>query len=279
MLVVNTSIFDQKNFISDCKKSSGFTWEGIASYLGVSRAMAFLYYNSACQLPFDRYLALCGLVGQSPNISLAVEAKGTMTTINVPRVLDESLAELLGILAGDGHISAKNYEVNVAGHKFLDKEYHKEHVALLFFDIFGLSVRFKECLIKKARHLRVYSKELAFYLSNNFGLPLGKKLGHLHIPSMLFDNLVFLKCFLRGLFDTDGSIYKRRKRDLVVSIISKDTVFLSEVASALSLLGFHPSVSGKNLYLYRHAEVERFFIEIQPVNRRHLDRWEVFRLL
>ena len=81
---------------------------------------------------------------------------------------------------------------------------------------------------------------------------------------------------MRGLFDTDGSVYRRRKRDIVASIISRDPPFLEQVAKALREMGFNPSVSGKNLYLYSNNQVKKFFEEIQPANKKHLERYDRF---
>jgi len=82
-----------------------------------------------------------------------------------------------------------------------------------------------------------------------------------------------VKSYLRGLFDTDGSLYFRRKSEKIVSIISRDPQFLKEVKFALGGLNYSPSVSGKNLYLYQQREINRFFSEIKPANTKHTQKY------
>ena len=51
---------------------------------------------------------------------------------------------------------------------------------------------------------------LVNYLSKTFLLPVGKKKNYLHIPHQINNNKKLLERYLRGLFDTDGYVQKRR---------------------------------------------------------------------
>ena len=110
-------------------------------------------------------------------------------------------------------------------------------------------------------------------MNKEYGIPIGKKKGQLHIPLQLQKNEGFLKSYLRGLFDTDGSLYFRRKSGKVISIISRDHSFLKEVKNALKQLNFSPSLSGKNLYIYNQEEINKFFSEIKPANSKHMKKY------
>ena len=96
----------------------------------------------------------------------------------------------------------------------------------------------------------------------------------MHIPIRILVNSEYLTAYLRGLFDTDGSFYIRRKKDKVVSFIARDKDFLEEIANALRVLGYYPTVSGKNLYIYRQSDIRRFFEQIRPKYPKHTDRYK-----
>ncbi len=267
---------DQISFMRLVKERSNLKWEKIAHFLGIHRSMIFFYLNGKSKIPYENYKKLCSLAKIKQSHKSYVFIKNKIQPINKINMIDNNLAELLGILAGDGHISNINYEVCVSGHMILDKEYINKNVVFLFEKLFGLDSKLK--IYKPYTHLRccVNSKLLIEYLSKEFNLPVGKKKGNLHIPKQIIEDKLLLKYYIRGLFDTDGSVYFRRKKDIVVSIISGDLLFLNEVKNALKILGYNPCVSGKNLYLYKKEEVKRFFSEINPINKKHLDRYSNF---
>lgn len=42
-------------------------------------------------------------------------------------------------------------------------------------------------------------------------------------------------------------------------------------------LSFTPSLSGKNLYLYRTKEIDKFFEEIKPSNTKHTQKYVFYK--
>ena len=263
---------EQREFMRDAKNASKLTWEKIASLLGISRAMIFVYLKGTSKIPRENYLRLCSMAGKNPAMKY-VEIFNKEQDIKQIGEMTEDMAEFLGILAGDGCLSLSNHEVAVSGHLKLDEEFMLGRVALLIFGLFGVRVKIKRHQRNNNIRCVVNSKKLSNFLASRFGHPKGKKLGKLHIPQEIAESPRFLSAYLRGLFDTDGSVYMRRKRGLVLSIISKDALYLQEVKKGMEDLGFHPSVSGKNLYLYRQHEIDRFFLRIKPQNRKHLQRF------
>ncbi|HLD87683.1 MAG TPA: LAGLIDADG family homing endonuclease [Candidatus Nanoarchaeia archaeon] len=263
---------EQREFMRDAKNASKLTWEEIASLLGISRAMVFVYLKGTSKIPRGNFLRLCGIAGKNPAVKF-VEIFNKEQDIRQIGEMTEEMAEFIGILAGDGSLSLSHHEVAVSGHLKLDEEFMIGRVARLLSRLFGVRVKIKRHLKNNNIRCVVNSKRLSNFLASRFGLPKGKKLGKLHIPQEIAESPKYLSSYLRGLFDTDGSIYMRRKRSLVLSIISKDALYLQEVKKGMEDLGFHPSVSGKNLYLYRQHEIDRFFLRIKPQNRKHLQRF------
>ena len=85
-----------------------------------------------------------------------------------------------------------------------------------------------------------------------------------------------MKAFVRGFFDTDGSIYKLRF-GLQISITNHSLPLLIALQSMLRTLGYSVSeVSVGRIYITRRNQVARFFSEIAPMNSKHTQRFEKF---
>lgn len=79
--------------------------------------------------------------------------------------------------------------------------------------------------------------------------------------------------FLKGFFDTDGSVYKLRF-GTQISFTNKSLPLLQSTRRMLLLLGYQPSsISGYRVYLTKQKSILRFFKEIKPANPKHLVRF------
>ena len=86
-----------------------------------------------------------------------------------------------------------------------------------------------------------------------------------------------MKAFLRGFFDTDGSVYKL-KFGIQLSFTNKSMPLLTALQKALFELQYKPSeISSWKIYLTRKEDIKRFFSEIKPQNKKHLDRFKSFK--
>ena len=85
-----------------------------------------------------------------------------------------------------------------------------------------------------------------------------------------------MKRFLRGFFDTDGSIYKLRY-GIQISFKNYSHPLLKSLQKMLSGLGYKPSrISSHSVYLTRISDVARFFEDIKPANMKHIKRFDKF---
>ena len=92
----------------------------------------------------------------------------------------------------------------------------------------------------------------------------------------VFSRPEFMAAYLRGLFDTDGTVYKLRW-GMQISFKSKSAPLLVSTRQMLLNLGFSPSrVSADAVYLTKKADVILFFEEVRPHNPKHLKRFEAF---
>ena len=266
----------QTQFLTSVKKKTNKSWEELAQILKVSRSMIFFYRNEHSKLPHKHYLILCRLasIKIDPHLQ-TINIKNKPEKIKISQ-LNEKFAEFLGALAGDGHMNKVTYEISISMDKDLDKQYAKQ-VLKLYKELFDIKAR--TYIQKDYNKIKcfAYSKELVNYLSNKYNIPIGKKKGNLRIPKQIKNNKPLLRAYIRGLFDTDGSIHRHHPKTAMLGIISRDPAFIKDVKQALVKLNFTVSLSNKNLYIYKKKEIDRFFKEIKPSNAKHNYKYKYYK--
>lgn len=198
--------------------------------------------------------------------------------INIPAD-NEKLAEFLGILVGDGHLS--DYQVSIYMNSISDKEY-ADFVQKLIGRLFDVFV--SKRIVKKEHTIRIVasSKNLVAFL-NKRGMPVGNKLkSDLKIPDWIRERPIYEKAFIRGLFDTDGCVYLdahkingRKYFYMGWTITSYADSLRADIIAILKQNGFSPTqrFSQKSVYLRRQEEIRRYFEEIGTSNLKHLNRY------
>lgn len=163
--------------------------------------------------------------------------------IRLPTHLTPLLAEEIGIHLGDGFLSSKRYEYRLKGHKIDEKWYYIDYLKYMYKFLYNLELNIKN-----------YSDTIGFEISslalwdfkvNVLGITAGRK-DNLVVPDIIKVNDEKILCaFLRGFFDTDGSVaflYKSGKGNYYpcITITQKSHKVIEEVAEMLRMLGFSP---------------------------------------
>ena len=105
------------------------------------------------------------------------------------------------------------------------------------------------------------------------GLVHNKVESQVDVPLWIFSKDHFIKSFLRGFFDTDGSVYKLR-HGVQISFCNRSLPILKSLQLMLKKLEYNPSsISLYNMYLTRRVDVKKFFKEIKPSNPKHVSRY------
>lgn len=92
------------------------------------------------------------------------------------------------------------------------------------------------------------------------------------IPAWIFRRKVYLKSVLRGLIDTDGSVYKMHK-GVQISFSNLSKLLLADVRQAFLDLNFSPSkISAHSVYLTRKSDINKYITEIGFKNKKHEER-------
>ena len=190
--------------------------------------------------------------------------------IRIPARYTADLAEFFGIMLGDGNLTKSQIKVTL-GTK--EMKYAK-YITLLFKNIFGPTPKIA---IRKSEYKDVYigSVDLVRWLQNE-GLIFNKVSKQVSAPKWINGSDIYQKRFLRGFFDTDGSIYKLRYGHQI-SFRNESIPLLLSLQDALKQLHYKPSeITCGKIYLTRKDDIVRFFREISPKNPKHLERFRKF---
>ena len=199
--------------------------------------------------------------------------------INYPQK-SSKLAELIGILIGDGGIT--NYQVRVTLNKETDKEYVL-YVVKIFEDLFHLNPTTREEKDEKVCEVVVSSRNLVEHLIK-LGLKKGNKIKQqIDIPGWIKKNRKFKIACLRGLVDTDGCFYIDIHRIKTKHYFNPGIDFTTysfplflSVKKILEDLSYHPTGEKEHVRLRRENEIIRYFEEIGSNNTKHVLKFSNF---
>jgi len=141
--------------------------------------------------------------------------------IRLPSSLNADLAELIGIIIGDGHLEFRN-RIDKKGRSFtssaiiisgnLKEKSYMCFVMDLFKRVFNCHSKLTKENGRNALRICIYSLTMVQYLNKICQIPVGKKSHNVSIPSIIKTASHKEKCsFLRGLADTDFSLTFKNK--------------------------------------------------------------------
>lgn len=187
--------------------------------------------------------------------------------ISIPQAYSPELAEMFGILLGDGHVTHFQLQVTLGDKELSYAKYVQRLVKFLFNGRPKISIR-------KQGYRTVYlgSTEVTQYLFNE-GLVKNKVAAQVGVPAWIQKEPKFYGYFIRGFFDTDGSVYAL-KFGTQISFTNYSLPILEALHFMLQSLEYSPSkISHHKIYLTKRDDVDRFFMEIQPKNIKHVKRY------
>lgn len=201
--------------------------------------------------------------------------------IRVPK-RSAALAEFLGAMMGDGHVGA--YQATLTTNATTDLA-HARHIRRLAQVLFDIRPSLVMRSAANACVVIMSSVELCDFLERQ-GLPRGSKLRiGVRIPPWIPKNPAFSRACIRGLFDTDGSVYLDRHMIKGRSYAHVGLVFTNRepnilrfFSDALEGTGFNPTQTSRYaVFLRRAKEIDRYFELVGTSNPKHRKRYEQFR--
>lgn len=201
--------------------------------------------------------------------------------IKLPDKITPKLAELIGVIIGDGNIYMKKsrYELHIYGDIKEDEDYHKRVILKLFKELFNLNTESKEKYFKtnSCRRIDIKSKAIISFFNKIIGLKPGKK-HNIQIPKIIFDsNKEVIYSFIRGLADTDFYLkFKTRygKKNYYPILIGNfgDKSFSYRLKELFERIDFHSHIEHRTKY-DKMRKKEYFSYAINIVGKKNLERW------
>lgn len=201
----------------------------------------------------------------------------TRKKVRFPRKNAE-LAELLGIILGDGSIT--HYQVTVTLNSITDADY-AYWVKGLCEKLFGVKVHAGRR--ENTINLTISGVGMVEFLLKN-GLKIGNKIrNRVDIPTWIGKSRIFSHACVRGLIDTDGCVYldthyinRKRYKYICLAFTSYSGSLLKSVYKVLFSGGLNPTLYKNNLKLRKENDVYRYYKLIGSHNTKHLSKLENF---
>lgn len=187
------------------------------------------------------------------------------------------LAEFIGTMMGDGGLS--KYQACITLHHIDDRKYI-DFVAKRIKKLFHIAPSLYHTPIDSVFNIVISRVEVVNYL-HSLGLPIGNKVKQeFDIPDWIKENRRFAIACVRGLIDTDGSIFTHSYKVKGTWYQYKKLSFCSHsqplrysVAKILTDLGMRARISGYDVRLDSVSDMETYFALVGSSNPKHLKRY------
>ncbi len=209
---------------------------------------------------------------------------GTLKEIAYPKESKE-LAELIGIILGDGNIhvfqgKSTSHMVRIAGDSNKDRDYLLNHVKPLFETLFKIECKIHKHKSFNALYIIINSKKVVEFLLDK-GLVAGNKIKQgVGIPYWIKKKKSWYAACIRGLMDTDGSLYLLKPHwpnIMQICFTNRNLVLLNEVKEGLEILDIRCSkicykTNTPKIYVTQKKAVRKFYKVVSFRNNKHLHK-------
>ncbi len=287
----------QRDLILREKKHLNLTWRDFSRKLGIKPGKLHAYYYEETLLPseiFEKFVLKESY--RNKILELRKEgwgrilggknSNGNTKAINLPETSLE-LAEFFGIMLGDGNLTKLKgyklgtYEARIVGDSRNDKDYLFSYVKPLIERLFKVEVKVFKQKQRNAMVLVVQGRRLVDFLESKGFVPGDKLKNNLIIPAWIVSNKKFLRVCLRGLYDTDGTVYKLTNQNSHQIVFTNYNIhLLNQVRDSLISFGINPSRISRNrdVMITKKSELKRFLKEVGFRNFKHLKKVKMWNL-
>ena len=212
---------------------------------------------------------------------------------------NEKTAEIVGMSLGDGSLTIRNDKKNKGLLRFQMRGHVEERI---YYDQYVKSLFDKHIGVVQITHYKGKNASYGICSEKNevcrnlhyLGIPIGVK-KELQIPSWIKQNTHHLRGFIRGFFDTDGSVFcgkdynypEKKHIKIRMSGVSISFQFIKEISQSLSHLGVHnlvikpykkndPRFGDINKIQIDGPNVVNYFKIIGSHNPKHITKYQVW---
>ncbi len=209
----------------------------------------------------------------------------------------EVMAEIVGLCFGDGSLIKRpngQLRFQLRGNITEDREHYNSHILSLFDNFLG-KVYVTEYKGENS-YYGIYSENQVLCKTlESMGVPVGIKIV-LEIPSWIKRNKKYLRRFLRGLIDTDGSVYCMKDYNypakgyikIRLSINSVSLGLMNEINNIFNKAGILSFLIGPykpkdrrclpfNKVQIDGPNVVKYFTQIGSKNQKHITKYHIWK--
>ena len=235
-----------RNIIINARKEKSISQKHLAKLVGsnINQANISAFERNVLNFKKDNLEKVCTVLG----INNDEFFKKHVGTINIPKVLDKKIAQILGYFIGDG--CAEEHRLCFFEQTKEVATFYKE----LLENYFKINTILKFRKDKNYYEIKAYGKPVVELFRLNFGIGKGadKK-----IPSIILKSSDdVLAAFLRGQFDAEGYVSGR----LALGINNK--ILASQIRLALLRFGIIASITEYDNRRNPYSDKPRFTVEI-----------------
>lgn len=203
--------------------------------------------------------------------------------IKIPSESTE-LAELMGIIAGDGGIN-NEWQLVISLNSIKDLKYSR-YIYQLLKNLFDIGVMIRKRKNQNALILVCSSVTLVDFLVAKGAIRGNKILGGLDAPFWVKNNPDYEKAFVRGLVDTDGCLYIHKhtvkgefRKDIGFCFTNNAGNIIRAAVKILNNIGLNPHISRKQnrVYLYGKEQINKYLKIIGSSNDRISNKYIKWR--
>lgn len=211
--------------------------------------------------------------------SLKFPKKSHRKIIKIPEE-SKDLAELLGIIFGDGGIN-NDWQLVISLDCNSDREY-SYYICKLLEKLFKIKVAVRKRPNQNTLVLVCSSTSLVDFLVSKGSVRGNKVSQQIDIPPWVSNNREYKKMFVRGLTDTDGCLFIHRhitKKILCNNIgfcfTNSSKKLVVSVAKILREFGMDPHITdkGRRIYLYSFKDVVSYLNIFGSSNQRIINKY------
>lgn len=210
----------------------------LADYIGVSRNSVRKWRNGPLHpVPLPLFNKLKNYVDENEFLFAIEQLKTYQNSewLRIPKKLTKDLSEILGRHVGDGSITRRTYTIKLVTNNKKFAMIHAKDLEKLF----GIKPKILKAKDRNYWEVKINSRALSAVLNTVFEQPLGRKSGIAKEPMIIKNaGINFEKTFLRGIADTDGSIWKTKSGSMSFEIGSKSRELIKDCSRILEKVGF-----------------------------------------
>jgi intein/homing endonuclease len=193
----------------------------------------------------------------------------------------EQLAEFIGIFLGDGSFG-NNYQLVISWNHKCEHDYAK-HVQRMVRSLFGIESKIRIRKKYGSAEIVISSSNLVDHVRKLTGIKLGGAKKSFKLPAWLSRNKKYRVGFLRGLFDSEGCVYRHKYYSnakpysyVKIAVTNYCDEILSVFQEFLRSAGINSVKYRNRVHIYSDADTRRFFSLIGTSNIKNRVRFIEF---